>query len=909
MEKTYNPKYIEQHWIKTWEEAGYFIPSNKGHSYCIVIPPPNVTGTLHMGHGFQHSLMDVLIRYHRMCNFNTLWQIGSDHAGIATQMLVMQQLIAKGKDPYSMTREEFEQQVWEWKEQSQNSIDKQMRRIGVSADWNRERFTMDEGFSVAVQKVFIDLYNENLIYRGQKLVNWDPILNTAISDLEVIFEEQDGFLWYVRYPLEDSKNYIIIATTRPETMLGDAAIAVHPKDERFKHLVGKYAILPLTERRIPIIADEYVDSEFGAGCLKVTPAHDFNDYAIGKRHDLPLINIFNSKAQVNENAPKVYQGLDRFIARKKVVADLKTGNFLVKIEPHKIKVPKCDRSGAIIEPYLTDQWFVSMKTFSKPAIDAVVNGEIKFIPENWSKTYLQWLEDIEDWCISRQLWWGHRIPAWHDENKNIYVGYNEIEIRKKYKIANNIKLQQDGDVLDTWFSSALWPFVTLGWPQKESELKTFYPTNVLVTGFDIIFFWVARMVMMGLKFTGKVPFREVYITGLIRDSEGQKMSKSRGNVLDPIDLVDGISLASLITKRTDGLIQPSLAKKIAQITQREFPSGIKAYGMDALRFTYCALASTGRDINFDIKRLEGYRNFCNKIWNAARFVLMQQKVEKPQLRNKLTLADRWIISRLQTAIREAREAIKNYRFDLLAQNLYEFIWYEYCDWYLEMCKAENHVSYSMVEILENILRLIHPIMPFISEEIWQQIRSLVGKEGKTIMLQPYPEFDSKQIDEDAVETINWLKKVIIGIRNIRGEMDINPSKLMPLLLKRGSPEDKKLLKQCNHYLMTLANLEKIEWLKEDFEVSLAATALVGDLELYVPFADLIDLNAEKERLNKEINKLKKDIEVLTSKLNNIAFVEKAPQEIVRNEKEKLQEKQIALEKILSRSESLQDKKI
>jgi valyl-tRNA synthetase len=900
MEKTYNPKYIEQHWEKTWEEAGYFSPSGKGDPYCIVIPPPNVTGSLHMGHGFQHSLMDVLVRYHRMCGFNTLWQTGVDHAGIATQMVVTQQLITKGIDPYQLSREKFEQYVWEWKEQSRNGIDKQMRRIGVSVDWSRERFTMDEGFTVAVQKVFIDLYEEGLIYRGQKLVNWDPVLCTAISDLEVVFEEREGSLWYIRYPLEESQDYIVVATTRPETMLGDTAIAVNPEDERFKHLIGKYAFLPLTERRLPIIADEYVDPEFGAGCLKITPAHDFNDYAIGKRHDLPLINIFTAKAHLNENVPKVYQGLDRFIARKKIVEDLKNGKFLVKIEPYKLKVPKCDRTDAIIEPYLTDQWFMHMKGMARPAIEAVTSGAIKFIPENWSKTYLQWLENIEDWCISRQLWWGHRVPVWYDEAKKIYVGANEVEVRRKYKLTDSVKLKQDNDVLDTWFSAALWPFVTLGWPQRKAELKKFYPTSVLVTGFDIIFFWIARMVMMGLKLVGELPFKEVYITGLIRDSEGQKMSKSRGNVLDPIDLVDGISLEDLIAKRTKGLMQQALAKKIEQATRREFPFGIKGYGTDALRFTYCALASTGRDINFDISRLEGYRNFCNKIWNASRFVLMQPGVDKAKENVQSTLADRWIVSRLQMIIKETQEAISIYRFDLLAQTLYDFIWHEYCDWYLELCKTEKHVSHVMVTTLETILRLIHPIMPFISEEIWQQVGKLAGKEGATIMLQPYPKIDNKQNDEVAIAIIEWLKKIVIGIRNIRGEMDIASSKSVQLLLKKGSAADKKMLKQSEHYLAALANLESIDWVEEDAKIQQAATALVGDLELYIPFANLIDSDAEQERLNKEIGKLRKDIELLSSRLNNADFVEKAPQNIVQNEKARLHEKQAALKKLLQR---------
>ena len=900
MEKTYNPKYIEQHWSKTWEENNYFTPSGNGDPYCIVIPPPNVTGTLHMGHGFQQTLMDVLIRYHRMCGCNTLWQVGVDHAGIATQMVVTQKLISKGIDPYKLSREEFERHVWEWKEQSRGGIDKQMRRIGVSADWSRERFTMDEDFSSAVQKVFIDLYNEGLIYRGQKLVNWDPVLCTAISDLEVVFEEQEGSLWYIRYWLEDSEDSIIIATTRPETMLGDTAIAVHPKDERFKHLIGKYALLPLAARRIPIIADEYVDPEFGAGCLKITPAHDFNDYIIGKRHGLPLINIFTPHACLNENVPKIYQGLDRFVARKKIVDDLKAGNFLIKIESHKLKVPKCDRTDAIIEPYLTDQWFMHMKSVAKPAIAAVTSGAIKFIPENWSKTYLQWLENIEDWCISRQLWWGHRVPAWSDDAGNIYVGASESEIRDKHKLPDNIELKQDNDVLDTWFSAALWPFVTLGWPQKTPELQMFYPTNVLVTGFDIIFFWVARMVMMGLKLVGDVPFKEVYITGLIRDGEGQKMSKSRGNVLDPIDLVDGITLEELIAKRTDGLMQPALAKKIELATRREFPVGIKGYGMDALRFTYCAQASTGRDINFDISRLEGYRNFCNKIWNASRFVMMQQEGEKPKLRDMQTLADRWIVSRLQIVIAEARKNISIYRFDLLAQILYDFIWHEYCDWYLELCKTEAHVSFVMVETLETILRLIHPLMPFISEEIWQQVGKLANKTGDSIMLQPYPEVVGEQQDIESMDTIEWLKKAIIGIRNIRGEMDIAPSKAMQLLLKKGSERDKKILQHGEYYLKRLANIESMQWVEEDVKIESAATVLVGDLELYVPFADLIDLQAEQDRLNKEINKLRKDIEVLSGRLNNSAFIAKAPLEIVQKEKAMLQEKQAAMEKLQQR---------
>lgn len=893
MEKTYNPKYIEQHWAKFWEESGFFRPGEKGNPYCIVIPPPNVTGSLHMGHGFQHTLMDILIRYQRMQGSNTLWQTGTDHAGIATQLVVLQQLAAQGRDIKKLTRTEFEKSVWEWKEKSGNIISRQMRRFGISVDWSRERFTMDAGLSAAVQKVFIQLYKEGLIYRGKKLVNWDPVLNTAVSDLEVVSEEVDSHLWYIRYPVEDSKASLIVATTRPETMLGDTAVAVHPEDERFADLIGKYAILPLTEKRIPIIADEYVDREFGTGCVKITPAHDFNDYEVGQRHDLPLINIFTPQATINENAPEIYRGMDRFDARKQIVQDLKDANLLVKIEPYITKIPKSDRTDAIIEPYLTNQWFVKTKPLAKPAIDAVETGEIKFIPANWAKTYLQWLNNIEDWCISRQLWWGHRIPAWYSADGNIYVGANEIEIRKQHKLKNNVKLTQDEDVLDTWFSSALWPFSSLGWPKKTKDLTFFYPTNVLVTGFDIIFFWIARMVMMGLKFTKQVPFKEVYITGLIRDSEGQKMSKSKGNILDPIDLVDGISLKDLIAQRTKNLMQPMLAQQIEQATRKEFPEGIKGYGTDALRFTFCALASTGRDINFDLNRLEGYRNFCNKIWNAARFVLMNQTLTT----SKLTIADRWIVSKLQTVIAEIQSAIKLYRFDLMAQTLHEFIWHEYCDWYLEFCKIGKTADNTMMKVLETILRLIHPIMPFISEEIWQQVAQLAGKKGATIMLQPYPKANKKFIDKRAEEEIKWLKKIIISIRNIRGEMNIPPTKSLLLLLKKGSAQDKKYLKNHQPYLLSLARLESIKWLKDTAKPPPAATALADKLELHIPIENVINRTAERERLTKETTKLEKDIERSVNKLSNENYVNKAPHEIVANERKMLKDNQNALEKL------------
>lgn len=893
MEKTYNPKYIEQKWAQHWEQENYFAPSGTGNPYCIVIPPPNVTGSLHMGHGFQHTLMDVLTRYHRMQGDNTLWQVGTDHAGISTQLVVTQQLLAAGEDPYEMGREEFLQRAWKWKDKSSGWIQKQMRRTGISVDWQRERFTMDEGLSKAVQKVFIDLYRENLIYRGKRLVNWDPVLNTAISDLEVISEEQNGSLWYIRYPLEDKSGFVTIATTRPETMLGDTAIAVHPKDERFNKIIGKYVLLPLTERRIPIIGDEYVDKEFGTGCVKITPAHDFNDYAVGQRHDLPIINILTSDAKINENAPKAYQGMDRFEARKKIIKDLEAAGLLVKTEPHKLKVPKGDRSGTIIEPYLTDQWFVKVEPLAKPAIAAVESGKIKFVPENWSKTYLQWLYNIEDWCISRQLWWGHRIPAWHDKAGNIYVGHDEADIRKHYKLRDDLELTQDEDVLDTWFSSALWPFSTLGWPEQTKELKTFYPTNVLITGFDIIFFWVVRMVMMGLKFTGEIPFHEVYITGLIRDSEGQKMSKSKGNVLDPIDLVDGISLEDLIAKRTNNMMQPMLQQKIAKATRKEFPDGIKSHGMDALRFTFCALASTGRDINFDLSRLEGYRNFCNKIWNAARFVLMNPEVKTQDP----TVADRWILSRLQNTIQNISSAIQSYRFDLLANTLYEFIWREYCDWYLELCKAQDHISTTVVEVLEIWLRLLHPLMPFITEEIWQQVAPLVNKVGETIMLQSYPQYDANLVDEAAEQEMEWLQQFIIGIRNIRGEMNIAPKKPLPILLRNGTKPDQQYVKDNLCYLTQLGKIESIIWLKPEDKLPTTATTLVNELEIHIPIDNIIDKAAEQERLAKEITKLTKEIERSQGKLNNRNYVDKAPKDIVEQERSRLAENQAALEKL------------
>ena len=765
MDKTYSPEAIEQSYYKKWENHHYFQPRGDGKRFCIMLPPPNVTGSLHMGHGFQHTIMDALTRYHRMLGDKTLWQPGTDHAGISTQLVVEKQLEAQGISRKDLTREQFLEHVWKWKNESGNTITQQMRRIGDSVDWTRERFTMDEGLSAAVQKVFVQLHDEGLIYRGTRLVNWDPKLGTAVSDLEVLSEEEDGFLWHIRYPVVDSTEFLVVATTRPETLLGDTAVAVHPEDPRFQHLIGKQVHLPLCDRTIPIIADDYVDQEFGSGCVKITPAHDFNDHEVGKRHNLPVINILNKKATLNKNAPLKYQGMDRFVAREQIIQDLQNDGFLIKTEPHKLKVPRGEKSNVIIEPLLTDQWYVKTKPLAEPAIAAVKKGDIRFIPENWNKTYFQWMDNIEDWCISRQLWWGHRIPAWYDSQGNIYVGYSENDVRFKYKIDEATLLKQDEDVLDTWFSSSLWPFSTLGWPERTPELEQFYPTSVLVTGFDIIFFWVARMIMMGLKFTGKVPFKEVFITGLIRDSEGHKMSKSKGNVLDPLDIIDGIDLESLVAKRTSNLMLNSVRDKIAKATRKEFPDGINAYGTDALRFTYCSLASTGRNVRFDVGRVEGYRNFCNKLWNAARYVLMNTDEEQIDFGDgafQYSPADQWILSRLQRTISKVHHYFETYRFDLLANTIYEFVWHEYCDWYLELSKPvlqdEHALSAlkrgtrrTLIHILDQILKLLHPLMPFITEEIWQRTTKFTSENGASIMLSDYPQVDEAFINDTIEE--------------------------------------------------------------------------------------------------------------------------------------------------------------
>lgn len=911
MEKTYQPEKIEQSWYQEWEAQDYFVPAQTGKPYCIMLPPPNVTGTLHMGHGFQISLMDALIRYHRMQGFKTLWQVGTDHAGIATQMVVELQLLNEGTSRLEIGRDKFVDRVWQWKDSSDGTIKKQLRRMGASVDWSRERFSLDEGLNEAVRKVFITLYEEGLLYRGQRLVNWDPSLGTAISDLEVINHEEIGSLWYIRYPVLGASNeFITVATTRPETMLGDVAVAVNPADERYQHLIGQKLLLPLVNREIPVIADDAVAIDFGTGVVKITPAHDFNDYAMGERHSLPTINILTPDAKINSNAPLAYQGLDRFEARKAIIADLAAINLLEKIEPHTLNVPRGERSGVVIEPYLTKQWFVKAKQLAEPALAVVANKEVQFVPESWTKIYFQWLENIQDWCISRQLWWGHRIPAWYDEQGNVYVGDSEQDVRAKYKLSDTILLKQDEDVLDTWFSSGLWPFATLGWPQDTEELKTFYPTDVLVTGFDIIFFWVARMIMLGLKFQHKVPFKTVYITGLIRDSEGQKMSKSKGNILDPIDLIDGIPLDQLIVKRTQNLIHPGTAAKIASVTTKEFPNGIPAFGTDSLRFTYYALASTGRDIRFDLGRIEGNRNFCNKLWNAARYVLMNTEEHDltANTEMQLSLPDKWIQSSLQDLIQTVHHCFQSYRFDLLAQAVYEFIWNEYCDWYLELSKPILYASkdpakqlgtrYTLTTVLETLLRLIHPLMPFITEEIWQRVAKILNIRAGTIMLQPYPTEEKTLVDVDSVADVDWLKKVVIAIRNIRGEMNITPGKGISILLSQGSAADKRRVAATEVYIKSLAKVNDIQWITEPPRA--AATALVDELEIFVPMAEVIDKTVELSRLNKEITKIETDLDKSTSKLNNPNYLYKAPPNVVDQEKQKANEMTAMLEKLRER---------
>ncbi len=897
MQKTYDPKSIESGIYQNWEDQNHFAATSKSDDeYCIMIPPPNVTGSLHMGHAFQDTIMDALIRWQRMQGKDTLWQPGTDHAGIATQMVVERQLNADGKTRHDLGREAFIDKVWDWKAESGGTICKQLRRMGASVDWQRERFTMDEGLSDAVQEVFVKLYEEDLIYRGKRLVNWDPVLETAVSDLEVISEEEDGFLWEFHYPLTDGSGRLTVATTRPETMLGDTAVAVNPKDERYADMIGKTVTLPLVGREIPVIADDYVDMEFGTGVVKITPAHDFNDNQMGKRHDLPVINILTDVAAINDNAPEKYQGLDRYEARKQIVADLDAEGCLGNIKPHKLMVPRGDRTNAVIEPYMTDQWFVRAEPLAKPAIEAVETGKIKFVPENWSKTYFEWMRNIEDWCISRQIWWGHRIPAWYDADGNVYVGEDEAAVRAKHNLGD-IELTQDEDVLDTWFSSALWPFSTLGWPEKTPELEKFYPTSVLVTGFDIIFFWVARMIMMGMKFMdGEVPFKEVYVHALVRDGEGQKMSKSKGNVLDPIDLIDGIDLESLVAKRTKGMMQPQKAAKIEKATRKEFPDGINAYGTDALRFTFAALATPGRDIRFDLGRIDGYRNFCNKIWNASRYVLMQcegQDCNADEV--ELSTADNWIISRLQRAEAEVHRNFGDYRFDLAAKTCYEFVWNEYCDWYLELTKAvlqndnaseaaKAGTRRTLVRVLEATLRMLHPLMPFITESIWETVAPLAGKSGDTIMLQAWPQADDSKVNDSAETEIEWVKAFILGLRQIRGEMDIAPSKPLPLLIQNASADDQARLTLHRDLLDKLAKVESIQLLDNSADAPQSAVALLGQMKILVPMAGLIDVQAELERLGKQLEKAQKLAQQKQAKLGNEKFVANAPEAVVAKEK-------------------------
>ncbi|MDY4340029.1 valine--tRNA ligase [Xanthomonas sp. LF07-6] len=944
---SYDPTSFESRLYAQWEASGYFVPSGKGTPYTVLLPPPNVTGTLHMGHAFQQTLMDALVRYHRMRGFDTLWQVGSDHAGIATEMVVSRNLTLEGKGETrdSLGRDGFIAKVWEWRQHSGDTIERQMRRLGTSADWSRSTFTMDPQPSAAVIEAFVRWHEQGLIYRGQRLVNWDPVLKTAISDLEVENVEEDGFLWSIAYTLDDgasyehvehdadgnetlreTRDYLVVATTRPETLLGDTAVMVHPEDARYAHLIGKTVTLPLTGRRVPVIGDDYVDRAFGTGVVKVTPAHDFNDYQVGVRHGLPMINLFTQTAALNDSVPEKYRGLDRFDARKVVLADLEDLGILVETKPHKLQVPRGDRTGQVIEPYLTDQWFVKMDALAKRGLELVESGQIQFVPPNWINTYRHWMENIQDWCISRQLWWGHRIPAWFDDAGNCYVGRDEADARAKGGLAADVALHQDSDVLETWFSSQLWPFATMGWPDPQAMAERgfdrYLPSSVLVTGFDIIFFWVARMIMATDSFTGKVPFRDVYITGLIRDKDGQKMSKSKGNVLDPLDIIDGISIEDLVAKRTTGLMQPRMAEKIEKATRKEFPEGIIAHGADALRFTIAALAGHGRDIKFDLGRAEGYKNFCNKLWNASRFVLMntrQDDVDAATITNAspraqvanhadtasnagsaslapATDAEKWILLRLQAVTAEAQAQFAAYRFDLLAQCLYEFAWNEFCDWFLELAKpalsgddaaAADSTRHTLLHVLETLLRLLHPLTPFLTEELWQQVAPRLGIAAPTISLQPYPEAASMDMAAyaGAAADVEWLKAMVSALRRVRSELQVAPSRQVPLLLQGGQAEDRARIERFAAQLRFLLKLESIQWLDDGAPSPAAATAIVGELTLLVPLEGLVDLDAERLRLDKEIARVAAEKDKSEAKLGK--FTDKVPPAVIEQERQRL----------------------
>lgn len=968
MDKTYDPQKIEISCYKNWEQQGYFKPGGQGSPYCIMLPPPNVTGSLHMGHAFQHTLIDILIRYHRMNGDRTLWQCGTDHAGIATQMVVERQLEQQGINRHQLGREAFTAKVWDWKNTYGDFIGEQLRRMGTSMDWSRERFTLDDGLSEAVNKVFIQLYEEGLIYRGKRLVNWDPELQTALSDLEVIATEEAGKLWHIKYPRVDGQGHVIVATTRPETMLGDAAVAVHPDDDRYQDLIGEKVELPLTDRQIPVIADEHVDPEFGTGCVKITPAHDFNDYEVWLRHkdsgifnELPqagLFNIFKENAailnpfaepppynlmeggtavqggthdlsyDVRKFIDEKYHDKDRYVARKMIIEDLQNQGLLEKEEDHTLMVPRSDRSRAVVEPYLTMQWYVKTQPLADAAIKAVKQGDIKFIPPHWDKTYFEWMNNIQDWCISRQILWGHRLPVWYDILGNVYVANSEQEARNNLiknppegikkrsedpnKRLEDFELFRSGDVLDTWFSSALWPFSTLGWPKENGntqDMRDFYPTNVLVTGFDIIFFWVARMIMMGMKFTGKVPFKEVYIHGLVSDAQGQKMSKSKGNVLDPLDLVDGIDLEALIKKRTSNLMRPKDADRIAKVTRKEFPDGIAAYGTDALRMTFASLATQGRDINFDIGHIGGYRNFCNKLWNASRYVMMHtadQNIETDNSQLEFGLAERWIMTLLAYAITDTTKAINNYRFDLAARAVYKFTWGEYCDWYLEFSKttlnntdssaaAKNGTRLTLLQVLECLMRLAHPMIPFITEAIWQRVAPLLNKTGDTVMQASYPIAAEFSTDEASMVEIQWLKEFIMGVRRIRAERDIAPSKTLSVKVKGGNRQEQQWLQADTHYIQSIANIDNITTVDEVPDDAVVATA--GDVVLMVNLADLIDLTAELSKLEKELQKLIQQGDNISKKLTNKDFIKRAPQAVVDKERQRQEVNRLAIVRI------------